>query len=231
MVLAVWTPKGGSGCTVVSCALALEAARERKTHAVIVDGCGDVPAALGVSEPAGPGVSDWLSGVGSPTAPRLMSYGMATTAGVSVLPWGAGPAPMQEGAGRQLVRELAQHDGHVVADLGRVEGTWQSEVIRDAHASVMVLRPCYMAIRRARFSRLADVTSGIVLIEEPGRKISATEVESVLGIPVWSVIPWRSAIANTVDAGVLGARLPDPLLLGARRIWASAPAVARRDVA
>lgn len=231
MVLAVWTPKGGSGCTVLSCALALEAARERTSHAVVVDGNGDVPAALGVNEADGPGVSDWLACAGAPTAPRLMSYGRATTAGVSVLPWGTGPAPSVAGAGRQLVRELAHHDGHVVVDLGIVAEEWQDEVLRDAHASVMVLRPCYLAIRRARRSRHADMTSGVVLIEEPGRKISATEIESVLGIPVWSVIPWRAAIANTVDAGVLGTRLPDPLLLGARRIWASAPGMGRRDVA
>ncbi|MGB2758271.1 MAG: hypothetical protein WBD02_11520 [Acidimicrobiia bacterium] len=231
MVLAVWTPKGGSGCTVVSCALAVEAARERNSHSVVVDGCGDVPSVLGLTDISGPGVSNWLATVDSPTSPRVMSHAIATTAGVSVLAWGSSSAAIPSGAGNRLIRDLAHHDGHVVIDLGLAHEPWQHEVVREADATVLVLRPCYLALRRARMSRLADMTRGIILIEEPGRKISATEIESVLGIPVWSVIPWRAAIACAVDAGVLGSRLPEPLLLGARRVWASAPSEAHRHVA
>ncbi|MFZ2440837.1 MAG: hypothetical protein WAW51_00670, partial [Ilumatobacteraceae bacterium] len=58
-----WSAKGGSGTTVVSAALALVLSHRRP--ALLVDLAGDAPAALGIAEPAGPGVADWLA---SPTA-------------------------------------------------------------------------------------------------------------------------------------------------------------------
>ena len=58
-----WAAKGGSGTTVVACALALGSAHARP--ATLVDLSGDCATALGLAEPAGPGVVDWLA---SPTA-------------------------------------------------------------------------------------------------------------------------------------------------------------------
>src|SRR3954447_24799627 len=61
MLVACWSVKGGSGTTVVSAALALAVAATGH-DALLVDMGGDVPAALGVPEPAGPGLADWLGG-------------------------------------------------------------------------------------------------------------------------------------------------------------------------
>ena len=58
-----WSAKGGSGTTVVAAALALVLARQQPT--TLVDLAGDIPAALGLPQPSGPGVADWLA---SPTA-------------------------------------------------------------------------------------------------------------------------------------------------------------------
>ncbi|NBO79756.1 MAG: hypothetical protein EBV42_00635 [Actinobacteria bacterium] len=54
-----WSVKGGSGTTVFSCALAVALA-ERYGTATMIDLCGDVPAVLGMAEPPGRGVRDWL---------------------------------------------------------------------------------------------------------------------------------------------------------------------------
>jgi len=54
-----WSAKGGSGTTVVAAALALLRAESRST--VLVDTGGDLPAALGIAEPAGPGIADWMA--------------------------------------------------------------------------------------------------------------------------------------------------------------------------
>src|SRR5438105_1160177 len=59
MFVACWSVKGGSGTTVVSAALALSVAAAG-TDALLADLAGDVPAALGIPEPDGPGLADWL---------------------------------------------------------------------------------------------------------------------------------------------------------------------------
>ncbi|MGH9224794.1 MAG: hypothetical protein ACRD2W_13690, partial [Acidimicrobiales bacterium] len=60
MLVSCWSPKGGSGTTVVSVILALLSARSSTAGAVVADLTGDVPAALGVADPTGPGLLDWL---------------------------------------------------------------------------------------------------------------------------------------------------------------------------
>src|SRR5438552_253681 len=61
VLIALWSAKGGSGTTVVAAALATVLARSSPGGAVLVDLAGDVPGALGVAEPPGYGVADWLA--------------------------------------------------------------------------------------------------------------------------------------------------------------------------
>jgi hypothetical protein len=72
-----------------------------------------------------------------------------------------------------------------------------------------VLRPCYIALRRALAAPLRP--SAVVLVEEPGRSLGRRDVEDVLGVPVRAQIPWDPAVARSVDAGLLGTRVPRPL--------------------
>ena len=60
MLTCCWSVKGGSGTTVVAASLGLLAA-SAPAGALLVDLAGDIPAALGLPQPAGPGVRDWLS--------------------------------------------------------------------------------------------------------------------------------------------------------------------------
>lgn len=77
-------------------------------------------------------------------------------------------------------------------------------------------RGCYLALRRA--VRHAVRSAGVVVVEEPGRALGATEVAEVVGAPVVARVPVRPAIARAVDAGVLATRLPEALAGPARRI-------------
>ena len=52
-----WSAKGGSGATCVAAALALSST----VDSLLVDLDGELPAALGVPEPGGQGLSDWFS--------------------------------------------------------------------------------------------------------------------------------------------------------------------------
>ena len=54
-----WSVKGGAGTTVVAAALALVLSRSRPM--LLADLGGDSPAALGMPEPSGPGLVDWLA--------------------------------------------------------------------------------------------------------------------------------------------------------------------------
>jgi CO dehydrogenase nickel-insertion accessory protein CooC1 len=59
-VIVCWSLKGGSGTTVVSAALALTLAQRNSAAVRIVDLAGDIPSALGIAEPSGEGVTNWL---------------------------------------------------------------------------------------------------------------------------------------------------------------------------
>ena len=63
-VTVCWAAKGGSGTTVVAATIALSC----PTDSLLVDLDGELPAVLGLSEPAGQGVADWLASDAPPGA-------------------------------------------------------------------------------------------------------------------------------------------------------------------
>lgn len=81
-----------------------------------------------------------------------------------------------------------------------------------------VARECYLSLRRATASPHLASCAGIVLIEEPGRPLGASDVANVLDLPILARIPYRMNIARAVDAGVLIARMPDELRRGVLEI-------------
>ena len=58
MLVCFWSPKGGSGTSVIAAAAALVLARE--TDARVVDLAGDQPAVLGLAHDPVPGLLDWM---------------------------------------------------------------------------------------------------------------------------------------------------------------------------
>src|SRR5947209_5309133 len=59
MLISCWSVKGGSGTTVIAAAIALALARSMPT--TLVDFGGDVPTVLGLPDPEGFGLADWLA--------------------------------------------------------------------------------------------------------------------------------------------------------------------------
>lgn len=194
-----WSPKGGSGTTVVAATIALLASREHPTALVDLDG--DALAALGLPEHAGAGVTDWLrSSVADAAA--LGRLGVEAADGLRVVPPGAATVSTTDAGLWHRLAE-AEHDGsaRLVVDAGAL---WPPPGL-DARA-LLVVRPCYLALRRAIATGL--VPDGIVLVHEPGRALGATDVARALGAPVVAEVPFDPAIARAVDAGLLAARLP-----------------------
>src|SRR5262245_58223861 len=92
MLAACWSPKGGSGTTVVAAVLALSLARTCRAGALLVDLAGDLPAALGMAEPAGPGVADWLAASAGVGREALVRLEVEAGRVLALLPCGSGLA-------------------------------------------------------------------------------------------------------------------------------------------
>jgi Flp pilus assembly CpaE family ATPase len=209
VLLTCWSVKGGSGTTVVAAALGLLLA-DTSPGAVLIDLAGDAPAALGVPEPPGPGVTEWLTASHPVDEAALERIAVDAGRGLRLVARGghAGPPPPERV--RALADILATRSGHAVVDAGVVpdQGSF-SPLVERADSSLIVLRPCYLALRRAANHPLRP--AGVVLVTEVGRALSRTDVEAVLGVPVRASIPIDPGVARAVDAGLLGARLPRPL--------------------
>jgi MinD-like ATPase involved in chromosome partitioning or flagellar assembly len=210
VLIACWAAKGGAGTTVVATALARVLASGSPAGAVLADLAGDVPAVLGLPDPSGPGLADWLAAGEDVPPDGLARLEVEGPAGLRVLPWaGEAPAPPPTGQDERasvLAAVLAADPRPTVVDCGTGPAGAGLVAASAATTSLLVLRPCYLALRAALRAPLRP--SGIVLVTEPGRTLGAAEVEQVLGVPVRAVVGADPAVARAVDAGSLGDHLP-----------------------
>ncbi|MEY2567564.1 MAG: hypothetical protein QOE35_2093 [Actinomycetota bacterium] len=207
MLIACWSTKGGSGTTVVAAALASVLAETSGRDVLLADLGGDCPAVLGLPDPDGLGLADWAATNGGAPPDALGRLELRCRGGLRLLPLGR--VPLGVDAGERVLAALAVDSRLVVVDCGPPSGSAGLAIAAGAGLSLLVLRPCYIALRRAVAAPLRP--SGVVLIEEPGRSLGRRDVEDVLGVPVRAQIPWDPAVARSVDAGLLGTRVPRPL--------------------
>ena len=209
MLIACWSPKGGSGTTVVSTALGLTLAGARGA-ALLVDLAGDVPATLGLPEPEGPGLSQWLAAGPDVPADALGRLEIEAAPGLGLLPLGHPPEPNgMTGKAGGLVAALSGERRPVVADCGRADDGVALAVAAGSTLSLLVLRPCYLALRRALAAPLRP--SGVILVGEEGRSLGRRDIEEVMGVPVRAEVARDPAVARAVDAGLLSRRVPRTL--------------------
>ncbi|HVL93170.1 MAG TPA: hypothetical protein VM264_07485 [Acidimicrobiales bacterium] len=222
MLVACWSVKGGSGTTVVTAGLAVLLARDGTPAAggsgtgapgaaVAVDLAGDLPAVLGLPDPGGPGVAEWLSAGPDVDADALAALEVDAGRGLRLLPRGDGRLPDD---GDRLAAALAG-PRHVVVDCGSTGEAAGLAVAAAASLSLLVLRPCYLALRRAVAAPLRP--SGVILIAEGGRALGRQDIEHALGVPVRAEVAWDPAVARCVDAGLLAGRVPRTLERALRR--------------
>lgn len=207
-MIACWSAKGGSGTTVVAAALAAALAERSDEGATIVDTAGDVPAALGSPEPVGLGIGDWLADDGA-LPESVANLVVPCTERIGVVPRGT-VEPRTSGAAADRLASLASalHDRTVVVDAGSGASAYL-DLVAAARTSLLVVRPCYLALRRA--VALGGRADGVILLTEPGRALGRRDVESVLGAPVVAEVPVEPSLARAVDAGLLATRIPRSL--------------------
>ena len=193
------SPKGGNCTTVTATAYALLMAA-RGTHTVLIDLCGDVPAAAGMAEPTTPGINDWLSESSTSDAQALVTLGTPFDNGLVIVHRGSS---FVDGQPRwsDLANAITTLPMNIVIDAGT---TFLPDELRRAVTHVtMVVKPCYLSLRRA--SRMQRPTQLFVVCEE-SRALTIKDVGHVLGMPVTCEIPYTSAISRAVDAGMLPSR-------------------------
>lgn len=216
-----WSPKGGSGTSVVAATVALRLARGGGARLVDLDG--DMPALLGLARDPDHGAADWLAA--GPTAPEeaLGRLAFEASPGLALLPAGdeASLDAASEAEGRRLMRLLGS-DPPTVVDAGRAEYPAVRAMVETATegagAAVVVVRACYLALRRAVASGLTSGCAGIALVEEQNRALTPSDVSQILELPMLARFPVRYYLARTVDAGVLGMRVPELLARPAEQL-------------
>jgi hypothetical protein len=223
VLVTLWSVKGGSGTSTVAAGLATVASRSSRGpgtgSTLLVDLAGDQPSLLGLPVPTGPGALDWLATDGG-DADALRRLEVASDVGPALVPAGTA-TEWGEGRPGHLVEVLVADGRTVVVDAGTVVGTATpaarddraglARSLADAGTSLLVVRPCYLALRRAvawLSSPEAVRVDGVVLVEEPGRALDATDVARAVGVPVRATVPIDPAVARAVDAGLLTVRLP-----------------------
>jgi len=221
MVTICWAAKGGSGTTVVAATLALSS----PAPTLLVDLDGDLPAALGLPEPDGQGVADWL--VSDATPDQLARLVIVMDGHRCLLPWRSAhvggavaaadlPDERWDALGAWLSDWSRRHGSHVTVDAG--SRTPPAPLANHATRSLLVTRPCYLALRDA--VALPVRPTGVVLVDEPGRGLRGADVEHALGVPVEATVRIDPSVARAVDAGLLSSRPPRVIARELRRVAA-----------
>lgn len=205
MITLCWAAKGGSGTTVVAATRAL--VNDQPT--LLVDLAGDLPLVLGVGDPEGPGIGEWLRS--EAPADRLRRLEIAVDDTTSLVPAGAAAIDRSSDSDgemierwRTLVAHLVAEDRDIVVDAGT--GVPPPSLCRAADRCWLVTRACYLALRAAVAQQSRP--DGIILVAEPGRSLRRRDLELSLGAPVVAEVLLDPAVARAADAGLLAARLP-----------------------
>jgi hypothetical protein len=219
VLLALWSPKGGSGTSVLAAACAAVLARRGPCR--LADLAGDQPAILGLPEDPATGIAEWLAT--GPDAPvdALDRLAVEVAPSLHLIPAGTTRVlapPAEAAAGAALAAALRSAESPCVVDAGRADQPAARMVVEVADLAVVVVRGCYLTLRRAVQSPLTARAHGLVFVDEPGRTLGVSEARDVLDLPVLARVPVKAAIARAVDAGVLGVRTTEPLARAALRL-------------
>lgn len=215
MLCCCWSVKGGSGCSTVAAALALEAAVH--SGGLLVDLRGDIVPLLGLGEPD-LGLGSWSRAYPEVATDSLTRLEVPLGEGAALLPLGS--ETMAPSLPAALLAGLFTGESRtVVADCGTDE-RWRFGLVPHVDQSILVLQPCYVSCARA----VAAPTPGaVVTVRAPWHAISDREVAAIVGAPVIASIPLDRSVATATDAGLFLARTPRVL----RRALAGAHSGAR----
>ncbi len=208
VLVVCWSAKGGSGTSVVAAALALKSA-DTGRETLLIDLDGDQPDVLGVTA-SGPGANDWLAAGDEVPVDALGGLEVPVASHLQLLPRGEAAVPSDERL-RLLAGILGTGSRVVVVDAGtqrRAVSLQPGHWWEGLGVSVLVIRACYLALRRV--GPLPPGTR-LVLVDEPGRALTTSDVVTALGVPLWCRVGFDPSVSRAVDAGLLATRRPRAL--------------------
>jgi hypothetical protein len=212
MVITMWSVKGGSGVSTLSTVVAAALNDLSRSNALLIDlADGDLRGILGgptrASDDPGTGFGDWVAAdetldpsalerlIGSEPAPLLIG--------------GNSASPIAQERSTRTVEGLRWLDtkyAHVLIDAGSANNDLSATTIQSATLSVLVLRPCLLSLRKAVASKLP--ASAAVLLAQPGSTLRASDIESSLGIPVITTIPFCASVSRATETSRLFSHPP-----------------------
>lgn len=204
MLIVYWAAKGGAGTSVLVAAHALVAADAAPV--MVVDLAGDLPDVLGVAHPEA-GVAEWLAAGESVPADALDRIAQPVAPNVSLLARGEGPLTSPRLV--VLASLLRRHPLTVIVDAGSSPCGARDVMTHVADRSILVTRPCYLAIRHQ--IRLGLAPTEVAVVREKYRSLCDDDVAKAVGAPVRTTVDVDPKVASAVDAGMLATRLPRAL--------------------
>jgi hypothetical protein len=217
MLLTFWSPKAGAGTSVLAAVCASLLARTIDVRVADLDG--DQCAIFGLPGDGSFGCSDWLQAGPVAPADALDRIEVAVAPHLTLVPYGtATVADASPEAGAALGVVLRDDERVTVADCGAAVAPSVRALIEVADVSVVVVRDCYLALRRATRDPLVLRAAGMVVACERGRALGQKDIESIVPLPVLATLPIEQSIARLVDCGLVTARPPSPLQRVARRV-------------
>lgn len=209
MIWSFISPKGGVGVSVLSAAVASTLANNRSV--TLIDMCGDQPDIFGCAADASDasGVFDWFRADDSVGTEALSALALDIRPGLRLIP--AGDTAAGHAISPERIAQLRSGfvGSDVIVDLGVVGDAPLAPaamLCASGDRTTLVLRACYLAMRRAR--NLGVVPDDVVEVVEGGRALRTIDIEAVLHQPVDVRLPVDPLIARAVDSGFVGSRLP-----------------------
>ncbi|MEO6125413.1 MAG: hypothetical protein ABIR32_17065 [Ilumatobacteraceae bacterium] len=194
--------------------MALLSTRHREMS-LLIDLVGDVPAVLGIAEPPGPGVHDWVARSMAPPS-ALAAIAVTVNDNLRVVPCGSLIAPPDHPRWAVLAEYLADLDTDVFVDASTTPPP--PGLLQEATQNLLVIRQCYIGLRRAAASSIRP--SAVIVVHEAGRALTVDDVSAALNAPVVGQVTVDPQVARVIDAGLLLRRMPRALSLGLREVAA-----------
>jgi MinD-like ATPase involved in chromosome partitioning or flagellar assembly len=212
-IITVHATKGGQGVTTITAALGILHANTG-LRTLLIDTGGDLPAILGKPESLATGLSDYL------IDPNITLGDITINIGenLDIVTRGTGPIAFTTYTYGLITGGLGDYDT-VIIDAGTCTDEWNLHADRN----VFVTRPCYLAVRRA--IHLPRRPTEVVFMAEPGRALSAHDIEVVLGVPVAATVPVDIETARIIDAGILANRMPQQMRRALAALVNAAPSL------
>lgn len=203
MIATMWALKGGQGTSTTAAMTAVGASADRP--ALLVDLCGDQTSLFRMGRQQ-EGIAEWSTG--RHTAGELRHHAVHVTDTLRLLPRGRGPIdPVRA---QELFDWLisAHPIKPVIVDAGTLDPETGGEA-RDhrlrhiaaevAGVSILVTRPCYLALRRCSLNTLSP--TGVAMVADGRRALGPVEIEQAAGAPVLAAIPFDHDVALAADGG------------------------------